>query len=647
MKIKFHIPNFPIFKFSLLFLLCLVLLLGGFSGCATIEHKPTSLTPVKKSPKSKRESANKTTAPAKEEKTEIAAPHPPSEDILDEEIAELPSISVKTPYEEYESRRYDFDLQSGNITDVLRALVKGSDIGLVIEPGISSGVIPIMDLKNATLKEILSYILPPLKLRYKWEGKNLHIFKDPLVTRYFNLNYHSSLRKGKRQVSFSTRSGSTSGGGGGGGGGGSGSSGSSGGGSDGGAGGGGGGQNQSSTQITTEYQNSLWSTFSESLKVLVFGALQGEGEAGEPSSAATEASGEKVKAYSFAAKSGKRLIVSPETGIVVVTAYEHEVNRVATFIEKFEGSSQRQVWIEAKIVEVDLNNAFQMGIDWGAVANRGGYYGTLDNKRTLSSPAMSFTAGSVENQALSSANSGTFQFAVSNNILDFMLDGISRQGNLKVLASPRISTLNNEKAVIRVVREEVFFNLQTQISQGIGGNVAAPTINVQVVPVGIIMDIVPQISDDGDILLSINPDISELLEIRRFEVEGALSTQPVIDRRSIDTMAKIKDGQTLVIAGIIKERKSETVKGVPFLHKIPLLGSLFRRTEQSVERTELIIFITPRLHSGKSADQLTEAERQRLKDAIFPTHLGDVFPLKDAVEGETSSFKKKVKKDNF
>lgn len=595
-------------------------------GCAAVGKKPVTVNPVKKT--------------EKPVKIEMSAPRPPSEDMISDDIPELPAITVKTPQQEYESKRYDFDLQSGNITDVLRALVKGTDIGLVIDPGISSTQIPIMDLKNATLKEILSYILPPLKLKYNWRGNNLHVFRDPLLTRYFNLNYLSSSRKGKRQVSFSTRSGGTSGSSGGSGGAGStgGMSGGS-GGSGGSGAGGGGGQNQSTNEITTEYENSVWNTFIDSLKVLVFGSMKID--TGTESGAG--GASEKIKSFAYADESGKKLLISPETGIVVVTAYQDDVDKIAEFIEKYEGSSQRQVWIEAKIIEVNLNKAYQMGIDWGAVTDSDYAFGTLESKRSLFMPGLGFTPGSVETQSLGESSAGAFQFAVSNNLIDVMLDAISRQGNLKVLASPRISTLNNEKAVIRVVREEAFFNLQTQISQGIGGNVAAPTINVSVVPVGIIMDILPQISEDGEILLSVNPDISELLEIRRFEVQGALATQPVIDRRSIDTTAKLKNGQSLVIAGIIKERKNQVLKGVPFLYKVPLLGNLFRRTEQQLVKTELVIFITPRVHAGKTAEQLTEAEMRRIKDSIEPTRLGDVFPLKDGMKGETFDFKKKKK----
>jgi MSHA biogenesis protein MshL len=594
------------------------------AGCTTVGEKPVTVSPKKEEPE-----------PVK---VEISAPEPPAEDMIDEEIPELPSIEIKTPQQEYESKHYDFDLQSGNITEVLRALVKGTDIGLVIDPGISSTQIPIMDLKNATLKEILSYILPPLNLEYRWEGKNLHVFRAPLVTRYFNLNYLSSTRKGKRQVSFSTRSGGSTGSGGGGVSGGSVTSGGTmGGGGTGGAGAS--GQNQSTNEITTEYENSIWNTFIDSLKVLVFGALRIE--TGGQSSSGGGDSREKIKSFAYADPSGKQLLISPETGIVVVTAFEDEVNKVSEFIEKYEGSSQRQVWIEAKILEVNLNKAYQMGIDWGAVTDTKYYYGILNSKRTLYRPGIQFTPGDVETQAVSESGSGAFQFAVSNDLIDVMLDAIARQGNLKVLASPRLSTLNNEKAVIRVVREEAFFNLQTQISQGIGGNVSAPTINVQVVPIGIVMDILPQISEDGDILLSVNPDISELLEIRRFEVSGALATQPVIDRRSIDTTAKLKDHQTLVIAGIIKERKNEILKGVPLFYKLPLVGNLFRRTEQELVRTELVIFITPSVHAGKTAEQLTEAEKERIKNAIIPGRLGDTFRIEEGIKGEVSSLKKK------
>ncbi len=588
-----------------------VLALLLFFSCRTLQQEPSFFQPE---------------SPAGARKVEIPPPSPPDEDLLGQSGPETRQ-EAQTAGSLLEDKFYDLDLQGGEIKDILLALVRDTEIGLVVAPGVG-GQVPVMDLKNVTLKRILSFLLPPLNLEYSWDGSMLHVFPAPLLTRYFSLDYLSATRKGKRQVSFSTRSNE---------GGGSTGSSSGMGGVSGGAGGGaasGGGMNQSSSEITVDYENSLWKTFSESLQVLIFGSREGAVE--------LAGSDESRNSTAYADAGGRTLIISPETGIVLIRAGRDELNRAADFIERFEGSAQRQVWIEAKIIEVNLFKGYQMGIDWGAVINRGNYYGTLNQRRTLTSPALGFNPGPVSDTDLTSTH-GAFQIAFSNNVIDTILDALSRQGNIKVLANPRISTLNNEKAVIRVVREETFFNLQSEIAQGIGGAITAPTINVQIVPIGIVMDIIPQINQEGDIILSINPDISELLEVKRFEVQGAQATQPVIDRRSIDTVAKLKDGQSLVIAGIIKEKKQETIRGIPFLSKLPVIGAAFRRTEQRLEKTELVIFITPRVISGRRGDELSAEEMARIEAAVSPFHLGDTVGLKEGLQGEIRSLKPKKK----
>jgi MSHA type pilus biogenesis protein MshL len=565
----------------------------------------------------------------------VVSPLPPKDDIIKSTLPTLPDVfntGEKIKIVSFaEQKTYNLSLKSSDIQSILLALVKNTEIGLIVDAGIS-GTIPVMDLKNATLKEVLNYILPPLKLKYEWKGKNIHIYKEPLLTRYFKFNYLSAGRTGSRQVAFSTRSGGSNGSSGS-------SSGSSSSGSNNGSSGGsssGGSGNQSTNEIKVDYKNTIWHTFIESLKVLVFGTLE---NANASTKTISGGDAEVPTSFAFSDNSGKILIVSPETGIVMMKSFKNDINKVAKFIEKFEGSAQRQVWIEAKIMEVNLNKGYQMGIDWGSLINRNKHYGTLSGKRTLPSQTLSFTPGVISDQGMQSGTAGAFQFAISNNIVDFVIDAISKQGNLKVLASPRVSTLNNEKAVIRVVREEVYFSLETQVSQGVSGNVTAPTINVQVVPIGIVMDIIPQIGDNGEIILSINPDISELLEVKQFSVAGATSMQPVIDRRSIDTIAKIKDGQTLVIAGIIKERKNEVIKGVPFLYKLPIIGNLFRRTEQTIDKTELVILITPHIVSGKIGDELTDNEIERIRRASIPLHLGDVSGTKSGMRGEFYQYK--------
>lgn len=603
-------------------ILSIFIIISLFGSCVTI--KKSGLDNVRTQPRK----------PIKKTETiSIPSPNPPMEDMVDDKI--LPDLKntnqdQATLPNKYLNRQYNINLKGGDIKDILSALVKDTEIGLIINPDVQ-GSVPVIDLKDVTLKEILEYLLPPLDLEYQQKGKNLRIYKTPLEYRYFCLNYISANRAGKRDVSFSTRSNTGSSNTGGITGGSiSGTSGST----------SGGGQNQSSSTVKVDYQNQIWKTFIDSLKVLIFNTTSGVNELG---SSSTDTSTGGAKSFAYKDDQGRILIVSPQTGVVVIKAYKKELNEVASFIEKYEGSAQRQVWIEAKILEVTLSNAFQMGIDWGLAFNSLNIFGNLPKKRTLFSQMHSFTPGDVSDQSLTQSASGVYQFAASNRRIDFLIDAISTQGSLKVLASPRISTLNNEKAVIRVVREEAFFNLQTQISQGYGGNVTAPTINVQTIPIGIVMDIIPQIDSSGNIILSVNPDISELLEVKKFEVQGAMATQPVIDRRSIDTTAKLKAGQTLIIAGIMKERKQEVLKGVPFLYKLPLIGKLFRRTEQRVDKTELVIMITPKVISGKSHLDLTIDEKQRVLDAIKPMKLGDVASIKEIMKGETQIFKKKNK----
>lgn len=564
----------------------------------------------------------------KVEKIETKPPEKKIEEVppIDLTITKKEEIKKEAPAEE--ERRQIVKVKDVDIKDLLLALTADTDISLIIDPDVK-GIVPILDVKDITLGKLLNYILPQLGLSYSWDGKILRVFKAGLETKVFYLNYIAVAREGERNVSYSTRSTVGAGMGGIGGIGGAGVTGGA-IGMGGFAGGGGGAEAQSTTNIKTKTETNIWNDLVSGLEAIVFGKSAGGGErtkAPEP--------------YARSDEEGRRLIISPQTGVIMITDYPEKLNQAAYFIESIEGSSQRQVWIEAKILEVILDQKHQMGVNWNAVLNPGEQFiGLLPSTDTVMYPSTSLNTQKPLNQELSSSY-GSFQFGVTNNKIDFILDALSRQGQLKVLLSPRLSALNNEKAVIRVVREEAFFNLYTLTTVAQAGAVTAPSINLQIVPIGIMMDIIPQISPSGEITLSINPDISELVEIRTFQSQGAMATQPVIDRRSIDTVAKVKDGQTIIIAGIIKERKKEELRGAPFLMKVPFLGTLFRRTEQSVERSELVILITPTLMVGKRIQELSEEERKRVEDAVKPFHFGDIEPWREGVKGELKKKKDK------
>jgi MSHA biogenesis protein MshL len=262
---------------------------------------------------------------------------------------------------------------------------------------------------------------------------------------------------------------------------------------------------------------------------------------------------------------------------------------------------------------VTLNKDSQLGVNWNAVLNPKNYTGLLPDALGVVKPSIGMFTGQSSNPNLDPSK-GSFSYGISNGKVGVILDALANQGKLRVLSNPRISTLNNQKAMIRVVREEVYFTLNSMASQNLGPTITTQNVINQVVPIGVVLDILPQIGNDGEITLSVNPSISELVEVRTFTSANgqAVSTQPVIDRRDLDTVAKVKSGQTILIAGIIRERKGDSMRGVPGLMHMPLLGPAFRRTEVSTARTELVMFITPTLMSGKAIDELSQQERDNI-----------------------------------
>jgi MSHA biogenesis protein MshL len=515
------------------------------------------------------------------------------------------------------------NIKDSNLREVLLLLTRDSSYNLIMEPGIDV-VLPAVDLKNVTLEEALQSLLPGIGLEYRLEGNLLRVNRPRMQTRIFYLNYIAASRKGKRDMRMSSRSeaGGESGNSGGGASGGNSGVGKS------GSGGGGGSASENESTIVTNNNSEIWADLQLGLENIIFAAREAGGsvpqvEAGPIATASRDAA-------------GRRLLINPQAGLIMIHAEAQAIEEAAGYIEAVEGSIQRQVLIEARVVEVTLAKNYQMGIDWTALLNPTSHFaGLLPSANGVLNPSARLSTGSALNQEVN-ASVGRVQYSIGNGKVGAVIDALSRQGQLRVLSSPHVSAMNNQKAVIRVVREEVFFTQTSTVSQSVGPTVIVQDIQNQIVPIGVVLDIIPQISPKGEITLSINPSISELVEVRTFSSDDgkATSTQPVIDRRDLDTVAKVNSGETVLIAGIMRERKSEDVRGVPWLMNLPLIGNAFRRTEQSSARTELVIFITPTILSGKPYEELTEQEKQRLQQLEQPFKLGTVEPIKEGIKGE-------------
>ena len=476
-------------------------------------------------------------------------------------------------------KRLTLSIRDADLKDVLRAAAEDTDINLSFDPALDTRIKG-LDLKSVTLEEILDQVLPNLGLGYVRTGRTIHIQKSDGGLCFYNVDYLSIHRRGRKDFSVNASGQLIQVGGGGGGGGASGGSGAGGGSSSGGSG----SSSAYTSSLQTESGSDPWQELRQGLVTLIFSESQ------DPAAATGEA---KAPGTTSMTRDGKSLVIQPDSGMVMVGADPSTQARVARYIDEMRRRHRRQVILEARIVEVTLGVDSQIGVDWNSVLSLGAASGG-----TGTDIQGSFATGDTMNSNVS-ANMGLARLVVQNARVTAALSALARDGRLQVLSAPRLATLNNQKAILRVVREEAFF-LQNSTTTGSGGTSGfSTTVNItpMVVPVGIVLDIQPQIAEDGAITLSVNPSVSEIVTVRSMTVTGsgggASATLPVVDRRDLDTVVRMHSGETLVLAGIIHSKDSLEDRGVPWLRRIPFLGNLFSKREKSKSHTELAIFITP------------------------------------------------------
>lgn len=269
--------------------------------------------------------------------------------------------------------------------------------------------------------------------------------------------------------------------------------------------------------------------------------------------------------------SGKgRLVINKMSGFIIATDFPQNLARMSEFLETIEDSAQRQVIIKANIIEVVLSDEYQMGIDWSAVFNHDSLKGTLTQ--------------------MLSPGTEVFQINLLDGDFSLLLDAMSEQGKTVVLSSPKISTLNNQPAVIKVATEDVYWERDI-VDSTMGGNPWAVS-RPRWITIGILLKVTPQISSDGLIIMDIHPSITDKVGESK-SPEGDVA--PILDVRETNTVVKVRDGQTIIIAGLLQKKEKDEVTSVPFLGKIPLLGIFFSKTKQENKKTELIIMLTPKV----------------------------------------------------
>jgi MSHA type pilus biogenesis protein MshL len=314
-----------------------------------------------------------------------------------------------------------------------------------------------------------------------------------------------------------------------------------------------------------------------------------------------------------------RVVVNKTAGIVAVTDLPRNLQRVARYIELIEGSVQRQVIIEAHIVEVTLNRDYEAGINWSLIprdlriAPLGRVTGGLDAAASAAATAATATAAAVIGQTLATASSAFqigFVTQAFGQTLNLLIRALSTQGQVNVLSSPRIATLNNQKAVIKVATDDVFFTT-TRTREPTTG-VETTTVTPQTITEGLVLDVTPQIAEDNSVIMNIRPSISERVG-QATSPDG--SVVPIISVRATDTIVRALDGQTVIIGGLMQQRKTRNQQGIPGMQDVPVVGSLFRQRVEQSNKTELVIFLTPNVIIGRRTTDLSPRELELLREA--------------------------------
>jgi MSHA biogenesis protein MshL len=461
--------------------------------------------------------------------------------------------------------RFDLSVNNAPAAQVYMQLGTDSSFNMLVAPEVS-GTISIT-LRNTTLMEALESLRELYGYDFRVSGNRIFVQTNGVQTRLFKVDYLPGRRQGASDIhvtsSAITQAGSGSGG-----------SGSSGSGSSGGSAGSGSARPDDSSHVRTTSDADFWREVQASLSAMVGSAKE------------------------------RSVVLNPAAGVIVVRAAPLELQQVEAYLKAVQLSIERQVMLEARIVEVELGQDAQSGVNWSAfssnrlslgVAQPGASIGTSG---TLTDGTNSVTAGA--NLAAGALGRGFYGLAFQAANFASLINFLQTQGNVSVLSSPRIATLNNQKAVLKVGSDELYVTgITTTTSSNSTGSSSStsPSLTLQPFFSGIALDVTPQIDDAGNVMLHVHPAISTVREKQKNINLGALGAYQLPLAASTinetDSIVRLRDGQIAAIGGLMTQETRDERTGVPGLSTVPIVGGLFRQTNTVTRKREVVILIKP------------------------------------------------------
>jgi general secretion pathway protein D len=379
-----------------------------------------------------------------------------------------------------------------------------------------------------------------------------------------------------------------------------------------------GGTNNSQTKIENKAQNRFWETLDKNIKdilretdkVLPEGSSEttverldeqtttgtgapaagGKGNApvnlaGSPNAASLQQSGTTVtRRTTF--REAASVIINPETGIVSVRATSRQHEKVQEFLDQVMASARRQVLIEATVAEVTLSNQYQQGIDWSR----------MRANALATGLALTQTGSAIVGAGLFTISAR--HTTSSGGVFSTTLKLLENFGNVRVLSSPKLSVLNNQTAILKVVDNLAYFTIKADTSTNNTATTTTYTTNLYSVPVGLVMNVTPQISSEDTVLLNIRPSISRKYgtvidphpELQKLGIKNEI---PVIRTREMESMLRVENGNIAVMGGLMEDSVENTDQAVPGISGIPVIGNLFQNRDDTRRKTELVVFLRP------------------------------------------------------
>jgi MSHA biogenesis protein MshL len=516
----------------------------------------------------------------------------------------LPPLKIELPKSRKAGEeRFNLTFSNAPAQQFFMSIASGTRYNMMVHPDVSGAISA--TLKDVTLFEALDAIRELYGYEYKVEGTRIYIKPLSLQTAIFRVNYLNYNRKGASDirvtngsVTDTTQSGSPTD-----------TTSNAGTGTSTGTGTGTTTLSRTSAKITTTSSSNFWGELKMALESIVGN------------------------------KEGRSVIINPRSGVVLIRGMSDELRNVSAFLKATQLSVDRQVILEAKIMEVELSDGFQSGVNWAAFGGGSNKFsagfmtpgGTVQNSGTLTS-GTGATAAAGSSLALSSgASNSLLGLAFQSSHFASMISFLETQGSVHVLSSPRIATMNNEKAVLKVGTDEFFVTEVTTTQTTTGSSTTQPTTSVKVQPFfsGVSLDVTPQIDDDDNIVLHVHPSVSLVStvtkEINLGANNGGTLSLPLASSAisETDSVVRGKTGNIIAIGGLMRQSSVSDRSQLPGMGELPVVGNLFRNTNRATQKRELVILIKPTIvqSGGNWAQDMIET-RNRLKTLEPPAVKG-------------------------